>query len=203
MFKNFKNKLFSNSSFRRIAKAVFDAVFIDVNIRTFELAEWVEEKSEWLELIRQWVRTQDRQIFAYLVDQGAVLNYKHQHNLITTVGRNVLCRLLAGDTTYSGQINYGALGTQSSPSPANSSTQLGTEVYRKIYSSHTTDGNNVAYVDFFYAATDTNGTYTEFGNFIDGTSSANTGRLFSYIATGGWTKSNLVSLFVSCQYTIN
>jgi hypothetical protein len=176
---------------------------IKVNIRTFQLAGWVTDKSPYLDLIRKFILTGNQQIFRYLQEKGIILGFTEKHNLITTVGRNVLCRLLAGDTTYSGQINYGALGTGGSPSPANGSTQLQTEVYRKIYSSHTTDGNNIAYVDFFYAATDTNGTYTEFGNFIDGTSSANTGRLFSYITTGGWTKSNLVSLFVSCQYTIN
>lgn len=131
-----------------------------------------------------------------------VRGYKSKHNLITTTGRNVLARLLTGDTTYSGQINYGALGTQVSPSPANGDTQLGTEVFRKLVSSHSAS-NNVAFVDFFYTASDTNGTYTEFGNFIDGTGSANTGRLFSRLATGGWVKSAFESLFVSCQYTIN
>ncbi len=109
---------------------------------------------------------------------------------------------MTGDTTYSGQINYGALGS-SSTAVSNADTQLGTEVFRKLYASHTTDGNNVAYVDFFYAATDTSGTYNEFGNVIDGTASANTGRLFSHILTGGWVKSPLQSMFISCQYTIN
>lgn len=176
---------------------------IKVNIRTFTLAGWVEEKSHWVDLIRQFVRTGNQQIYNYLVEQGVILGYQAKHNLITTRGRNVLCRLLTGDPTYSGQVNYGALGTQASPSPSNSSTQLGTEVYRKLYSSHSQDGNNIAYIDFFYAASDTNGTYTEFANFIDGTGSANSGRIFSYIATGGWVKTNLQSLFVSCQYTIN
>ncbi len=179
------------------------AIGIKVNIRTFTLAGWVTEHSKWIALLRQFVLTGNQKIFQFLVEQGVILNYQSKHNLITTRGRNVLCRLLAGDTTYSGQVNYGALGTQVSPTPSNSSTQLGTEVFRKLYSSHTQDGNNIAYIDFFYSATDTNGTYTEFANFIDGTASANTGRIFSYIATGGWVKSNLVSLFVSCQYTIN
>ncbi len=172
-------------------------------IRAFTLAPWVPEKGPEVEMVREYVRTQNPLLLKYLKDKGIVLDFKYKRNLITTRGRNVLARLLSGDTTYSGQINYGALGTQASPSPSNSSTQLGTEVYRKIYSSHTQDGNNICYVDFFYAATDTNGTYTEFGNFIDGTGTANSGRIWSYIATGGWTKSALVSLFVSCQYTIN
>ena len=184
-------------------RKIGNEIGIKVNIRTFTLAGWVEEKSKWIDLVRRFVMTGNQQIYSYLIEQGVILNYQSKHNLITTRGRNVLCRLLAGDTTYSGQVNYGALGTQASPSPSNSSTQLGTEVYRKLFASHTQDGNNIAYIDFFYAAADTNGTYTEFGNFIDGTGSANSGRIFSYIATGGWVKSNLQSLFVSCQYTIS
>lgn len=172
-------------------------------MHAFALAAWVPEKGPEVEMVREFVRTQNPKLLEYLKEKGIVEDYRCKRNLITTRGRNVLCRLLAGDTTYSGQVNYGALGTVVSPVPTNASTQLGTEVYRKIYSSHTQDGNNVSYIDFFYAASDTNGTYTEFGNFIDGTASVNTGRIFSYIATGGWVKTSLQSLFVSCQYTIN
>ena len=118
-----------------------------------------------------------------------------------TRGFETLTRFLTGDTTYAGGVNYGALGTGVSPSPALGSTQLSNEVFRKIYASRTFD-NNIAYVDFFYAQTDTNGTYTEFGNFVAGSGTANSGRLFSYIATGGWVKSAIASLFVSCKYTL-
>lgn len=175
---------------------------VRVNIRKFTLAGWVEEKSHWIDLLRQAIATGDQLIYQYLRDKGVILDMWEKHNIVVTAGRNVLARRIAGNTTYTGAINYGALGTQASPSPVNGSTQLGTEVYRKLVSSQTFS-SNVAYVDFFYAATDTNGTFTEFGNFIDGAAGANTGQLFSYIATGGWVKSNLVSLFVSCQYTIN
>jgi hypothetical protein len=172
------------------------------NIRKFTLAGWVEEKSEYIDMLRQYVITGNKKILEFLHEQGVLLESWEKHNIIVTNGRNVLARRLANDVTYSGAINYGALGTVASPVPANADTQLGTEVYRKVCSSQTAAGN-VAYVDFFYAATDTNGTYTEFGNFIDGTGTANTGRLFSRIATGGWVKSSIQSLFVSCQYTIN
>ena len=175
---------------------------IRINIRRFTLAGWVEEKSHWVDLLRQAILNGDKMIYQYLREKGALLDMSEMHNIVVTAGRNVLARRVAGNTTYTGAINYGALGTQASPSPTNGSTQLGTEVYRKLVSSQTFS-SNVAYIDFFYAATDTNGTYTEFGNFIDGASGANTGQLFSYIATGGWVKSSAQSLFVSCQYTIN
>jgi len=125
-----------------------------------------------------------------------------KHNIIVTVGRSVLAQLLAGETTYSGEINYGALGTEVAPVPANSDTQLGTEVFRKLVASQSYE-DNVCYLDFFYTAGDCDGTYTEFGNFIDGEAGADTGQLFSYIATGGWVKSNTESLFISCEYTIS
>jgi hypothetical protein len=124
-----------------------------------------------------------------------------KHNIVVTRGRSVLAELLSGGTTYTGEINYGALGTAVSPTPTNSSTQLGTEVFRKFVASQTFE-DNVCYIDFFFTAGDCNGTYTEWGNFIDGGAGANSGRLFSYIATGGWTKTNAESLFVSCQYEI-
>jgi hypothetical protein len=125
----------------------------------------------------------------------------NKHNIIVTVGRAILAGLLAGDATYTGEINYGALGTAVSPVPANSDTELGNEVFRKIVASQSFE-NNVCYADFFYTAGDTDGTFTEFGNFIDGTASADSGQLFSHIATGGWSKTSSESLFVSCKYEI-
>src|SRR4051812_5814059 len=172
------------------------------NFDFFLLPADITEDSPVIAQLRKYVRTGDSRALTQLKRKGIIQRHHRAHNLITTRGRNVLARLLAGDTTYSGQINYGALGSAST-AVANSDTQLGTEVYRKLYSSHTTDGNNVVYVDFFYAATDTNGTYNEFGNFVDGSAGANTGRIFSHILTGGWVKTNLQSLFVSCQYTIS
>ena len=70
-----------------------------------------------------------------------------------------------------------------------------------------TFSDNIAYIDFFYTAGDFDtgviGTITEFGNFIDGTSTPDSGQMWSYIATGGWTKTSAESLFVSCQYTFS
>ncbi len=175
---------------------------VRVNIRTFTLPEWVTEDSPILNELREFVKNGKRSILNRLRKQGIVIDYKAKHNIIVTAGRNVLARRLAGNTTYTGAINYGLLGTQAGPTPTNASTQLGTEVFRKLAASLSYD-TNIAYADFFYTAADTNGTYTEFGNVIDGAAGANTGQLFSYIATGGWTKTNVQSLFVSCQYTIN
>jgi hypothetical protein len=155
-----------------------------------------------IDLARQYARTRDPSLLSQLAHEGSLVERHEKHNLIVTVGRAVLANLLAGITTYSGAVNYGALGS-SSTAVANTDTQLGTEVYRKLFASRSTDGNNVAYIDFLYAAADTNGTYQEFGNFIDGTASANTGQMFSHILTGGWTKTSAQTLFISCQYTLS
>lgn len=177
-------------------------VSVTGNFDFFNLPAHIKEDSPILEVLREYIRTKNEKLLFTLKEAGIVQQHYCAHNIVVTTGRNVLARLLAGDVTYSGQINYGALGS-SSTAVANSDTQLGTEVYRKLYASHTTDGNNVAYVDFFYSATDTNGTYNEFGNFIDGSGTANSGRLFSHILTGGWVKTSVQSMFVSCQYTIS
>jgi len=171
-------------------------------IRSFRLAKWVKKESKWVKLLRQFIKTKDEAILAFLIEKGAVLGFTEKNNIIVTVGRAALAERLAGGTTYTGEINYGALGTGVAPSPQNSSTQLGTEAFRKVAASQAFD-DNIAYVDFFYDADDCNGTYTEFANFIDGSASANSGQMFSFIATGGWTKSAAESLFVSCQYTIS
>jgi hypothetical protein len=129
-----------------------------------------------------------------------------KHNIIVTRGRSVMAGLLTGDNTYTGEITQGALGDGVSPVPANSSTTLVNEVYRNAPASQTFE-DNVAFIDFFYDAGEITGTFTEFGNFIDGSAWAggagkDTGRLFSLIATGGWVKGSTASLFVSCEYRI-
>ena len=122
-------------------------------------------------------------------------------NLVTTVGRSVLAQRLANTTTYTGIINYGALGS-SATAVVNGDTQLGTEVFRKVTAS-TSYTTNVAFIDFFYTKADTNGTYQEFGTFIDGTGSANTGQIFNHALTGGWTKTSSESMTVACTFTIS
>jgi len=122
-------------------------------------------------------------------------------NQIVLVGREVFTRRLTNDTTYTGIINYGALGTGSA-AITDADTVLDTEVKRKgvaVYS-RTTD---TATLRFFYSKADTNGTYEEFGTFIDGTSTVDTGQMFNRVLTGGWVKSASESLTVTVQFDLN
>ena len=179
---------------------------IHQNIFALNLRPDLKEDSKEVGIVRKLVRkyvfkkdlVKDT-IFKQFVAQGLILGVKAKHNLIPTVGRAVLARLLSGDATYSGEINYGALGSGTTAF-TNASTILNTEVYRKLASSQAYD-DNIAYIDFFIASGDVaDQTFEEFGAFIDGTASADTGQAFSLLITGGWVKSG--SLFISCKYTI-
>lgn len=129
-----------------------------------------------------------------------VREYKVE-NIIVTVGRATFAQRLANDITYTGIINYGALGT-SATTPTNGDTTLGTEVFRKVVAS-ASDTTNQAFIDFFYSKSDTSGTYEEFGTFIDGSASVDTGQMFTHALTGGWVKSSSESMTVAVTYTIS
>lgn len=123
-----------------------------------------------------------------------------KHNIIVDVGLNVLMRLLAGETTYSGEINYGALG-DGTGTPASGDTVMENEIYRKLASSASYD-NKTAYVDFFYEKEDVDGSFTRFANFIDGGAGADSGQMFSHVVVD-WTKTEHEGLFVACRYIIS
>jgi len=83
-------------------------------------------------------------------------------------GRNLLARALAGDNTYSLEIDSAALGSNST-APADSDTGLNTAVVSSIPITDITVLNNVVSIDVFVADGNlTNGTYREFGLFCNG-----------------------------------
>jgi len=166
----------------------------------FNLAPWVKKTSKEVEMLRKYVKSGKTAILDELKRSGAVLGVKTATNLIPTTGRNVLARRLAGDITYSGEVDYGALGSGTTAF-TNASTQLNTEVYRAQAASQSFD-NNIAYIDWFIASGDVaNQTFEEFGAFIDGSAAADTGQAWSLLITGGWVKSG--SIYISAKYTIN
>lgn len=164
------------------------------------LPAWVTAKhSVVMAMIKNYARGKDKAILDMLMRAGIVLDIKVAKNIIVNTGLNVSARLRTGDTTYTGEITYGALGNGSSPSFGPTDTQLVAEVGRKIVTDAAFDGV-ISYHDFFFESGDiVNGTYSEWGTFIDGTGSADSGQAYSLLATGGWTKSG--SLYVSSKYT--
>lgn len=166
----------------------------------FSIAPHIESTDPVLDDIRVALRTGNTRIINALKQSGIITDIQFAHNIIPFSGRNVLARILAGNTAYSGAIDYGALGNAFGPFFNNNSTELSNEVYRKQAQTRSYD-NNITYVDWFFAASDVaDQTFTEFGAFIDGTSTANSGRAWSLFATGGWVKNG--AMFVSGKYTL-
>ena len=172
-----------------------------VNIRQFTLAAGVNENGPEIDAIRRYVKTKDESVISKYIKSGKIVAMDEKHNIIVDAGLEELAKSMSGERATTPDINYGLLGT-GTPDVAANRTQLVTESFRKVAASRSHD-KNIIYIDLFFDAADCSGTYTEFGNVIDGTASANTGTLFSYIATGGWVKTASQSLFISCEYHLN
>ena len=130
---------------------------------------------------------------------GDLVREEQKKNVICISGLNVLARRLASDNTYSGNINKMALGTGTGNFNG-TETQLYNEVYRNNVASYTSQ-DNIAYVSAYFTETEITGNFTEFGNFIDGSSNANTGKLWTHVSVS-WSKSNTETLVVDCKYTL-
>lgn len=133
-------------------------------------------------------------------DDGLINREYAISNLVSYVGIQEVMKYLANQDVNSGGINYGALG-DGTPSPTTSSTGLDNEVYRKVKAS-AAYADNFVYVDFVYLKADVDGTFTEFGSFVNSTAVTDDPYLWSFIDTGGWVKSSLETLFVACEYSI-
>lgn len=182
-----------------IEHKVAEDMKIKENTFFFNLHHSVKRGSPVLDKIRQFIKSGDPGILELLKHQGLLLGYSEKHNLIAKAGRTVLARLLSGDNTYTGEITKIGLGSSSS-SFTEASTQLHTEVFRTTPDSTSFD-NNICYIDTFIEAADVaNQTFQEYGTFIDGTVTANSGQAFTLLSTGGWVKSG--SMFISSKYTI-
>ena len=102
------------------------------------------------------------------------------YNLTTTVGREflaqILCNTFAGTNPYVTHFGIGSDNTAANVAD----TVLGTEVFRKEISS-ALDSNNIANISTFIGADEANFTWEEWGHFIDGTASADSGVMLSHL----------------------
>ena len=130
---------------------------------------------------------------------GELIWVDERTNVICNAGLNAICKRLHGDTTYTGEITKMALGT-GTPTPAVGDVKLATESYRNDTASGTSS-TNIAYLTAYYTEAECNGTYTEFGNFIDGGAGADTGQLWSHTAGFSWVKDATTVLVVDTKYT--
>ncbi|OQB06784.1 MAG: hypothetical protein BWY21_01899 [Parcubacteria group bacterium ADurb.Bin216] len=159
-------------------------------------------------VLRQWNKTLESLNRSGLISRkrmyelgfwGKEVKREKVKNVICKAGFNAVCRRLADDTTYTGIINKALLGTGTTTATAND-TKLETETYRNDIASGTA-GDNIAYLTAFFSESEVTGTFTEFGNCIDGTGSADTGRLWSHKTGINWVKDGVTSLTVDCKYT--
>jgi hypothetical protein len=130
---------------------------------------------------------------------GDLVQEQRRFNVICNGGFNALIKRLVGDVTYTGHINKALLGTGSGTASA-SDTQLITEDYRNDMASGT-DNSNAVILTAFFTETECSGTYTEFGNVIDGDGNPNTGKLWSHLTGLNWAKDNNTVLVISQKYT--
>jgi len=121
-------------------------------------------------------------------------------NITTTIGRAIFAQRLGGDNTFTGNVSHTALGTDNTAEVIGD-TKLGTETFRKALSSGT-DSSNQAFIETFYTAAEVNGTFEEYGHFIDGSGAADSGQLFNRF-TQTVVKSTVETLNVQSIITIN
>lgn len=162
------------------------------------LKGWEKKANEILEKMRHLMRPKT---FHRLYRLGELKFVDEHKNVICNAGFNAITRLLVGDVTYTGEINKALLGTGATGSASASDTTLETETYRNDIASATAS-SNIAYLTAFFTEAEVSGTFTEFGNCIDGTGTVDTGQLWSHLKGLNWVKDSSTALVVSCKYTL-
>lgn len=129
---------------------------------------------------------------------GNIVQTQEVDNLVVTVAKNGFAGILNGETSFTGIINYGAIGTGTN-SPAAADTTLQTEIARATVEDNSRAGS-VTTITFYFDPTTGNGAIKEFGAFIDGTASADSGTLFDRVNLDV-TKTSLNSLRITLTIT--
>lgn len=150
--------------------------------------------------INESLKLKGKFIFTLKDLAGNIVETKEYDNLVVNVTKNLFAGRINGETTYTGAINWLALGTGSN-TPAATDTQLQTEVGRKAPLTQSRSSNQVTF-EFYFAPTEAIGTLKEVGAFIDGTATPNSGQLFDRAAID-ITKTSLNSLTVTLLVTVS
>lgn len=131
---------------------------------------------------------------------GNLIEVKEFDNLVVSAVKNAFAAMLNSEVSaFTGKVNYGAVGT-STASPALTDTTLTAEIARVVPESNAR-ANNVTTITFYFDTATGNGLLKEFGAFIDGTASANTGTLFDRVNIDV-TKTSLTSLRITLTITV-
>lgn len=128
-----------------------------------------------------------------------------QENLImlgTNTGISLLLQRLVGTNTYTANITHADIGTGTT-APAITDTILGVASARAVRGLGSVSGNDADLSFFFPDALLPNDTYTEFGTFVDGTISVDTGQIFNRILfSSPYVKSSGEDTTIRVKFTI-
>jgi hypothetical protein len=120
----------------------------------------------------------------------------------TDTGKDLIIDRLNSTNTYSLNINYADIGTGTN-TPVDGNTTLQT-VTARAPKANGTVSSNVLSLFFFWASADlANGSYNEFGMFVDGTATVSTGKIFNRVLFGTtYTKATNEDTTVQCNITL-
>lgn len=138
------------------------------------------------------------------LDRCAHMIVEHftRKNLTTTVGRTWLAQVLCNTSPQTNDyITHFAVGTDTTPA-AVGDTALGTEVFRKAVASAAEDGAT-ANISAFIAADEANTDWEEFGYFVDGTATADSGILFAHQIDSTISKASPNTVTVDSIFTLS
>lgn len=121
----------------------------------------------------------------------------------TDTGRDLILDRLNGITTYSLNLGHADIGTGTN-TPAVSDTTLQTVTARGLKATGNVSGSVLTLQYFFPDGGLANGTYTEFGTFVDGTATVSTGKIFNRILfSPSYAKTAGVDTTVEVQFTLS
>lgn len=120
-------------------------------------------------------------------------------------GLNLIAQRLIGTNTYSLNISHGEIGTGIG-TPAATDISLGTPIARQAYALRSIGASlSIAELQFFFTDSQLpNGTYREFGTFVDGAAGTATGRLFNRILfSTAYTKATGEDTTIEVDFTLS
>ena len=136
------------------------------------------------------------------VETGEVVETIKKHNLVTTLGKNLVRDLLGMVAGITG-INYIACGTNVT-SVAITDTKLGTEVFRDTFTDQIYTSGNINFRYYLDSSSANGNTLVEAGLFGDNaTGTVNTGTIFAHVIHTAIVKTSSVAVTYSWDITIS
>lgn len=143
------------------------------------------------------------EVASEIIHTGRVVSTDHNIVVVSTDrGRNLVAQKLAGVDTYTMHVTHGDIGTSTGTATA-ADTQIGTPVARSALAAYTVSSNVLTLQFFFADSVLANGTYREFGTFIDGATGTSTGRLFNHaLFSSAYVKTSGVDTTIEVTITL-